>query len=179
MMKIPMTKHEVLLSLAKKPHRDREIVGRIAQSIGSDPFAIKTWEYSSWCAGVEFIVDTKNRATAFLTGGPTPTTQEPYKHFALLVSDFDKLLVAQSRKCVRKSDVSWNCFDVDEPCDIYLANIAETISLQFGLRYVDDIALHNMNLEWSELPKSNESELVSRLDYSEPNAFSLLFYEWD
>lgn len=174
-----MKKHEVLLSLAKKPQRDREIADRIAELINQDPFKIKTWEYSSWCAGIEFFVDSTNRPTTFLMGGPTPATQETYKNFTLLVSDFDKLLVAQSRKCVRKSDTTWNCFDIDEPCDVYLANIAEQISLRLSLRYVDDIALHRMSLEWTELPKHNESEFVSRLDYSEPNAFSLLFYEWD
>jgi hypothetical protein len=172
-------KQDVLSALADPPLRDWRLVDRMERLLKAPPFIVPTLDRSSRGVGVEYYVDKDWNPTPFRGDGPTPLTSEVHRRFSLLVSEFGKFLIAQSRACTRRSDTTWNYSQLDSPCNPNLTRVAETIAPQLGLQYIDAFALHNIDLEWEELPKHHEAEFVARLDYSEPNAFSLLFYEWD
>lgn len=55
-----------------------------------------------------------------------------------------------------------------------LVALAESIAAELGLTYLDAHELRHCEIPWDEM--TEEADL--RLDWSEPNAFNLLFYEY-
>lgn len=176
-----MTKKEVIAALCNQPRSQSDIGLRLSAELSAPPFLVSDIYSPMICNGVTFYLDENWRSVAFSSDKRvdlTPHATRLVRRFDLLVSDFDNLLVAQSRQAKRDGAGQWEFAQLDEPCDSKLDEIAKVIAQKLGLRYVDAFALHAMSLEFEELPKHNEFEFVARLDYSEPNAFSLLFYEW-
>jgi hypothetical protein len=176
---VQLTKPEVISALAKSPRRDLETVEMIRKLLVGEPFQLISVFESRSGTGLEFYVDKNRLPIEFNPDGPNQTPPIPHKRFSLLISDFDRFLVALSRPNIVESGINHGYSQLDNPCDTVLSSIAETVASSLSLRLVDPFALHDMGMDWEELPKHNETEFVARLDYSEPNAFSLLFYEWD
>ncbi len=179
MLELHVNKEEVLQVLSRRPVRDSEMSSRIGCVLSQKPLSVSTWGRSGWGPGVEYFVDRDFNPIDFREAGAAPWPPEAHKLYEIVVSDFDRLVTAKSYECIREGSPVQQRYVLDTPCDVHLVHIAQAIAPQLGLSYVDAFALHEMTLEWDELPKHNESEFVARLDYSEPNAFSLLFYEWD
>jgi hypothetical protein len=174
-----LNKEEVLQALRNQPIRDWEMSSQIGRVLAQKPFDVSSWSQSGWGPGVEYFVTRDSKPITFHAAAPARWPPEACKLYEIVVSDFDRLVTAKSYECIREGNPIQQRYQLDNPCDPHLVHIAQAIAQQLDLRYVGAFELHEMTLEWEELPKHNEAEFVARLDYSEPNAFSLLFYEWD
>jgi hypothetical protein len=108
----------------------------------------------------DFWVDSHGQGSGSV-GWPPGT-----EHWRVVLSYRAPLITALSWACEGQSE--------DTITSPRLVSFAKSIATEVGLIYLDAHELRHCEIPWDEM--TEEADL--RLDWSEPNAFNLLFYEY-